>query len=690
MAFPRPLTFRAKLTFIFFLLVLSLSVIFVLFARSIFENEERSALELRATSLVSLLGESATNPLYDLRFDQLGLMLKNIREQPQVLYAYAYDVDGKVLADGTTENRYFNTILNDPYHSRAVKAERVVLQYKREALLDAGNMLDAAQPAFLPNGQKLGGVRIGFSLLPVQQKVTQAQRHILFLGLIFAFVGWGLSALLGKRLVRPIEHLVRGTHLIASGNLDVNIPVSARDELGMLADSFNRMTARLKENQAELQRKVVETRALYEVGQEIAAHIALEPTLQLIVDRARTLLQADVALLALRQPESDDFAVRAYSGVAIAALATLRFRSGEGLGGRVAASGMPMVVGDYLAEFRDSPFLQIVQEANLRSQVGVPLKAHNTVIGVLYVSSRAPHQFHEQDRELLSALADQGAIAIENAKLYEDVRRHAEELEAKVEARTRELQEANKRLQSQQIQLEIASGHKSQFLASMSHELRTPLNAVLGYTELILDNIYGEVPANIRDILQRVQTSGRHLLGLINDVLDLSKIEAGKFTLSLQDYSLKEIVQAVAAAVEALAVEKKLALRVTVPPDLPRGRGDERRIVQVLLNLVGNAIKFTEAGEVRVQATVSDGQFLVVVSDTGPGISEADQQKIFEEFQQVDSASTRQKGGTGLGLPIAKKIIELHGGRMWVESTPGKGSTFSFTLPVRVEQFANL
>ena len=213
----------------------------------------------------------------------------------------------------------------------------------------------------------------------------------------------------------------------------------------------------------------------------------------------------------------------------------------------------------------------------------------------------------------------------------------------------------------------------------MSHELRTPLNAVLGYTELILDETFGDVPEPIRDSLERARNSGQHLLGLINDVLDLSKIEAGQLTLSLADYAMEEVTQAVATGVESLAAEKKLALRVSVPPDLPPGRGDSRRIAQVLLNLVGNALKFTEAGEVRVAVTVSDGAFVVSVADTGPGISEADQAKIFEEFQQADSSSTRKKGGTGLGLAIAKRIVELHGGRIWVESTLGPG----LDLPVR-------
>jgi signal transduction histidine kinase len=186
--------------------------------------------------------------------------------------------------------------------------------------------------------------------------------------------------------------------------------------------------------------------------------------------------------------------------------------------------------------------------------------------------------------------------------------------------------------------------------------------------------------------LDRVEQSGRHLLGLINDVLDLSKIEAGQLALSLNEYSMKQVIQTVFTAVEALAGEKTLALKVTVPADLPRGTGDERRITQVVMNLVSNAIKFTDAGEVRAAAAASDSAFVVSVADTGPGISAADQQKIFEAFQQVDSSSTRKKGGTGLGLSIAKRIIELHGGRIWVESSPGEGSTFWFTLPIRAER----
>src|SRR5208282_3660974 len=223
---------------------------------------------------------------------------------------------------------------------------------------------------------------------------------------------------------------------------------------------------------------------------------------------------------------------------------------------------------------------------------------------------------------------------------------------------------------------------------NMSHELRTPLNAILGYTELILDNIYGEAPEKMRAVLERVQTNGKHLLGLINDVLDLSKIEAGQLVLTLNDYSIKEMMQAVYVAVEPLANSKKLAFKLDVPPNLPRAHGDDRRLTQVLLNLVGNAIKFTDTGEVAIKAAAANGSYTIAVRDTGPGIAQADQVKIFDEFQQADSSQTKAKGGTGLGLAIAKRIIEMHGGRLWVESSPGSGSTFFFTVPLHVEHQA--
>jgi signal transduction histidine kinase len=255
------------------------------------------------------------------------------------------------------------------------------------------------------------------------------------------------------------------------------------------------------------------------------------------------------------------------------------------------------------------------------------------------------------------------------------------ELAAHVNSACDELQQLYQSLQE-------ASRHKSQFLANMSHELRTPLNAVLGFSELLLDGIYGDPPEKMRSVVERIQRNGRHLLGLINDVLDLSKIEAGQLRLSLADYSVEELVSGVYTSVESLAAEKRLGLRIAVPPGLPPARGDERRLAQALFNLVGNAIKFTDAGEVRIEVEAMGDSYRFSVQDTGPGIDEADQAKIFQEFQQVDNSITKMKGGAGLGLAIVKSIVEMHGGRIWIESRLGHGATFSFLVPARLEQQA--
>jgi signal transduction histidine kinase len=233
--------------------------------------------------------------------------------------------------------------------------------------------------------------------------------------------------------------------------------------------------------------------------------------------------------------------------------------------------------------------------------------------------------------------------------------------------------------------LALASRAKSEFLANMSHELRTPLNAILGFTEIMLDELYGEVPPSLREPLVDIQTNGRHLLRLINDVLDLSKIEAGRLELGVDEYSVQEIVDVVHASLKSLAFEKGLTFGARVPPEIPPARGDGRRLTQCLLNLAGNALKFTRHGRVEIDVRLDDGWLTYRVTDTGIGIPKEEVENIFAEFRQVDTTITREFGGTGLGLSITKRLVEMHGGRIGVESELGKGSTFFFTVPLHAE-----
>jgi len=387
----------------------------------------------------------------------------------------------------------------------------------------------------------------------------------------------------------------------------------------------------------------------------------LQPVLETLVQSATRLCNAYDAVILLREGEVLVFA--AHHGP-ISVPHGKRPITRAWTSGRAVMDHESVHVHDLKAADIEFPegYAMAVRDG-VRTILSVPLLREGEAIGCLSVRRTEVRSFNARQIELAETFADQAVIAIENTRLFDEI-------------------------QDKSRQLAEASQHKSQFLANMSHELRTPLNAILGYTELILDDIYGEIPDRMRTVLKRIEGNGKHLLGLINDVLDLSKIEAGQLTLALADYSLGDVVRTVFSAVEPLAAEKKLAFKVELPADLPGGHGDERRLTQVLLNLVGNAIKFTDSGEIAVAASCEGGAFRVSVRDTGPGISPADQAKLFQEFQQADNSITKKKGGTGLGLAISKRIIEMHGGKIRVDSVVGQGSMFSFTLPVKVTQQA--
>jgi GAF domain-containing protein len=412
----------------------------------------------------------------------------------------------------------------------------------------------------------------------------------------------------------------------------------------------------------ELSQSVQELSALSEVSQAINSTLDVEAVLTTIVAKAVQLSRTEAGTIYTFDELHQEFRLRATHGmdeVMIAAIRDQRIGIGETAIGRAAAERTPIQIADVLAE--SSFILDIIVRAGYRSVLIVPLLRPAQIVGALVVRRKEPGKFTAGTIELLQTFAEQSVLAIQNARLFREIEQKSRELEQ-------------------------ASQHKSQFLANMSHELRTPLNAILGYTELMADGAYGEPSEKMLGVLKRLEANGRHLLGLINDVLDLSKIEAGQLVLELSDYSVQDIAQTVRSTLEPLAADKKLAFKVEMALELPPGRGDGRRLTQVLINLVGNAIKFTDAGEVTIKAEANNGAFCVWVRDTGPGISAADQAKLFQEFQQADNAITRKKGGTGLGLAISKRIVEMHGGRIWVESQPGQGSTFAFTLPVIVER----
>jgi signal transduction histidine kinase/HAMP domain-containing protein len=473
----------------------------------------------------------------------------------------------------------------------------------------------------------------------------------------------GLGYIISWSLIRPVKAIEARLNRIASGDFSQQVEVVNRDELGVLAANVNRMSDELGRLYSELEHSVQELRALGEVSQAVNSTLNLGTVLSTIVTKAVQLSATDAGAIYVYSNSQETFRLRATYGMdeeLITAIRQQTIHLGETPLGRATAERRPVQIPDLRRE-PQHPLQDIILEAGFRALLIVPLLGPDRIVGGLVVRRREPGLFSDSTVDLLQTFAAQSVLAIQNARLFSEIEEKGR-------------------------QLELASRHKSQFLANMSHELRTPLNAILGYTELILDGIYGAPPEKMHEVLERVQANGRHLLGLINDVLDLSKIEAGQLTLSIADYSLSDMVQSVFTAVEPLASAKGLALKVELQPGLPAGRGDERRLAQVLLNLVGNAIKFTDSGKVAIRASALNGAFEIAVSDTGPGIAAADQDKIFEEFQQVDSSSTRRKGGTGLGLSISKRIVEMHGGRIWVQSEVDRGSTFAFAIPVIADE----
>jgi signal transduction histidine kinase len=482
------------------------------------------------------------------------------------------------------------------------------------------------------------------------------------------------GTLLARQLVTPIQALQVGAKQLEASDFGHRINVHTGDEIEELASQFNRMADQLQGSYSRLEQKVAERtadlaqsiselKALEEIGRAVASSLDPEAVLATIVTRAVEFSHADAGEIFRYDAARDVFELAEAHGLDPAfqkAVSAANITLDDSVLGLSAREGKAVSLPD-LSRAADDPLKKPTLSAGFKSALVIPLLGQDVIVGALVLQRRAAGDFPERTVGLMQTFAHQSVLAMSNAQQF---------LEVDQKGRG----------------LAIASEHKSQFIANMNHELRTPLNAVLGYSELLADGLYGKLPDKALQVLARIQANGKHLLGLINDVLDISKMEAGQLSLTLDDYSVENVVQSVVSATGSLAEAKGLAIRTKLPKGLPVGRGDERRLTQVLLNLVSNAIKFTDSGSVEIGVKAVNDEFNIMVRDTGPGISAADQTRIFEEFQQVDDSSTRKKGGTGLGLSISRRLVEMHGGRIALDSKVGTGSTFSIILPVRVNE----
>jgi signal transduction histidine kinase/CheY-like chemotaxis protein len=505
---------------------------------------------------------------------------------------------------------------------------------------------------------------------------------VLLAALCFAVLA---GMFLAGRMVGPIQALRAGAARIGSGDLGQRIAIKTGDEFEALADQFNDMAGQLQESYADLEKKVEqrthelqtrsrelaqsveELRALGEVSRTVNSTLDLKTVLDTIVTKATQLSGTETGAIYGHDDLTKEFALRATYGMSEELIAAINSQH-VGISDAVREATdqrEPVQVADLRAE-PPSPAQEIMLRAGYRARLIIPLLGADEVVGALVVRRRRPGEFAKSTIDLLQTFAAQSAVAIQNARLFQEIEEKGR-------------------------QLEIASQHKSQFVASMSHELRTPLNAIIGLTEMMVTNAARFGTDKAQEPLRRVHRAGTHLLGLINQVLDLSKIEAGKLELSPESVNLAPLIDEVIGTARQLAEQNKNRLIVEAQENLGPLTVDPMRLRQILLNLLSNACKFTKQGEValRVKKAVDGPNWIeFAVADTGIGMTAEQQARLFEEFSQADSSTARRYGGTGLGLAITRKLARMMGGDVTVASEPGKGSAFTVRLPGSAESAA--
>jgi len=483
--------------------------------------------------------------------------------------------------------------------------------------------------------------------------VDQAQRTLIGVLVLLGIGLVGIVTLLAYRTARsitvPLGNLAAAAQRIEAGDLAARVQQVSAHEIGTLERAFDTMAASLYERERAQREYLDEVRAVNEVADAVVGVTDAERIFARSLDRMVSLLNADGGAIVIRE---DPPGAPPGSGGRLSAPATV------GIDPEAAVTLAMRVLVRSEAD-GDRIRLSAVSAGDLKFVAHVPLSARGRTIGLLSAYFHDQRELTDTQARALRTIARLVSVANENADLVGELRVN-------------------------NLQLERANRLKSEFLASVSHELRTPMNAIIGYTKLMLDGLDGEMTAQQQTDLFRVAQAADNLLGLINGLLDLAKIEAGKMELNIEEVNITDVTDEALELVRPHADEKGLEVRAVIPDGLPNVWADRARVRQVLANMLANAVKFTERGTVSVAATSAEGWVTVSVADTGVGISPEAQAYVFDEFRQADSSTTRRYGGTGLGLAISKRLVTLHGGRIWVDSEVGRGSTFHFTLPIRV------
>jgi signal transduction histidine kinase len=493
-------------------------------------------------------------------------------------------------------------------------------------------------------------------------------------GLLLVGLGVALlaSAYVARRVVRPLQTLRLGAQRIGAGDLDFRLAVKTGDDIELLAEEFNRMVEKLKASYDTLERQVQnrtrELSALYDVTAAASQSLEVQPVLQEVIRKISEIFHLDAMQIFLFDRDEEELHLKATFGFDSDGWVPQTFRRGQGMVGTVVETAEPMIFEDIQAadpHYHEWRHREASKKVEYRFFGVFPIRSQGRCLGCIVCNGYQPRRLTPEEIRLVESMTDQLGVAIDHISLFE------------------ELKEKTAQLQIANIELSEANRHKSQFLANVSHELRTPLNAIIGSTDNMLDGITGELNEKQSRYLARTQANAEQLNLLIEDLLDLSVIESGKIDIKAKDLSLASLITEVAESLKPIAEKKPVELEISSVDANLTAWADRDRIVQVLNNLIGNAVKFSPPQSKVIVAVQRNGAGWVQVSvaDTGPGIPPGQTDKIFDEFYQIPQAGRPKIKGMGLGLTIAKKLLEMHGGKIWVQSELGKGSTFFFTLP---------
>jgi len=661
-------------------IVLLVTVLFALLIPAVLLIQESAILGTareNGLQLVSIFSFSSVPALVADDFLGLRQLVNSLGRERDIRYAMIVCLDGRVLLHTLLTET--GALYRDPLTLHALAVNEPSLQ---ETQSPRGEILyDFAAPVLILN-QRRAIARIGISIADELLLIRRTRNTILGLGVLSLAAGLIWAHLQARRLTRPIRALATAAGALARGDLEHRITSEEQDEVGHLADAFNRMADSL--------------RARFEVDRELSSTLNFQTVLETLVRHAQRLCRADVAFLAYRHGDASVAPVAAWAGAVGTAFRDWVIRPGQGHAGWVLREGRISAPPNPATD-ADPHEARVLAEEGVLALILVPIRLKQHCVGVLGLGGRQGITFSEGTQEMLQRLGDQAAVALANALAYREIELLNVGLEAKVAERTRDLSQANAALEASHSKLQALDRLKSDFVSNVSHELRTPLTAIRMSVDNLLDGVAGEISPTLQRYLTKVRNNTDRLGRLIADLLDLSRIEAGRVELRPAPVPVWELMQEVVETLRPMAGGKGVDLAVLTGASPAIAYVDRDKLQQVLINLTENAVKFTPAGG-RVTLSACQGPVArdpsasggptpdprlveVAVEDTGEGIPPEELGAIFGKFHQVRRPGLQKAQGTGLGLSIAKSLIELHGGRIWVESQVGRGSRFVFTLP---------